>query len=147
MSIMSIWFVTYDYWVYKGCFDVINMSVNRVSTIFSLTHWPIKGLHCYILPKRMYRSVLLRNRQITRSLPHPNNERPWNVNHVCHCVMKFPVGCVVTVRYNRTIGRLSMEQWWWQHFYYVLKMSVNRASATFGLASWKMHELCGDVTP
>jgi hypothetical protein len=61
--------------------------------------------------------------------------------------MKHPVGCAVTERHNQTIGRLSMEQWWWQHFYNVLKMSVNRASTTFGLASWKMHGLCGDVTP
>jgi hypothetical protein len=61
--------------------------------------------------------------------------------------MKHPVGCAVTVSHNQTIGPLSMEQWWWQHFYYVLKMSVNRASTTFGLASWKMNGLCGDVTP
>jgi len=61
--------------------------------------------------------------------------------------MKHPVGCVVTVGHNRNIGHLSMEQWWWQHFYYVLIMSVNKASTTFGLASWKMDELCGDVTP
>jgi len=28
-----------------------------------------------------------------------------------------------------------------------IKMSVNRASTTFGLAFWKLHGLCGDVTP
>jgi len=61
--------------------------------------------------------------------------------------MKHPVGFAVTVRHNRNIGRLSMEQWWWQHFYYVFKMSFNRASTTFGFACWKMHEPRGDVTP
>jgi hypothetical protein len=39
------------------------------------------------------------------------------------------------------------EQWWRQHFHYVLKMSFHRASTTFRLASWKMHVLYGDVTP
>jgi len=80
-------------------------------------------------------------------LPHPKNQRQRSVNDFLHCVMKHPVGCAVTVWHNRNIGRLSMEQWWWQHFYYVLKMSFNRASTTFGLASWKMHEQCGDITP
>ena len=84
---------------------------------------------------------------MTRSLPHPKNEHQRSVNDFWHCVMKHPVGCAVTVRHNRTIGRLSMAHWWWQHFYYVLKMSINRASTTFGLASWKMDELGGDVTP
>jgi len=84
---------------------------------------------------------------MTHSLPHPENERHQNVNNVWLCVMRHPVGCAVPVLHNRNIGRLSMEQWWWQHFYYVLKMSINRASTTFALASWKMHELCGDVTP
>jgi hypothetical protein len=55
--------------------------------------------------------------------------------------MTHPVGCAVTVSHNQTIGRLSMEKWWWQHFYYVLKMSINRESTTFGLASGKMHGL------
>jgi hypothetical protein len=61
--------------------------------------------------------------------------------------MKYPGGCVVTESYNQTIGRMSIEQWWCQRFYYVLKMSVNRALTTYSVASWKMHGLCGDVTP
>jgi len=84
---------------------------------------------------------------MTRSLPYPKNERQQSVNDFWHFVKKHPVGCAVTVRHNRNIGRLSIEQWWWQHFFYVLKMSINRASTTFGLASWKMHELCGDIDP
>jgi len=147
MSKICIWFVGYNSWVYKGCFDVINVRVNRVSTILSLTHSAINGLHCHIFPKWMYMSALLRNKQMTRSLPHPKNERQRSVNNFCHSVMKHPSGCAGTVSHNRTIGRLSIEQWWWQHFYYVLKMSVNRASTTFGFASWNMHGLCGNVTP
>jgi len=84
---------------------------------------------------------------MTRSLPHPKNEHQRSVNDFWHCVMKHPVGCVVTVRHNQNIGRLSIEQRWWQHCYYDSKMSVNRALMTFGLESWKMHELSGDVTP
>jgi hypothetical protein len=60
--------------------------------------------------------------------------------------MKYPVGCAVTLRDNQTIGGLSIEQWWWQHFYYVLKMSDNKASTTVGHATRKLHVLCGDIT-
>jgi len=144
---MCIWFVAYNYCGYKDCFDVINVSINRVSTILSLTHSAINGLHCPILPKRVYRSALLWKKQLTRSLHHPKNERQRSINNFWHCIVTYPVGCAVTVRHNQTIGRLSIEQWWWQHFYYVLKMSVNGASTTFGLASWKLHGLYGDVTP
>jgi len=133
--------------VYKGFFDVINVCVNRVLTILSLTHSAINELHCPILPKQMYRSALLPKKLMTRSLPHSKNERHQRVNDFWHCVMKYPVGSVVTVRHNQTIGRRSIEQWWWQHFYYVLKMYINRVSTTFGPASSKLHGLCGDVTP
>jgi len=83
---------------------------------------------------------------MTHSLPHPNNEYQQSINDFRLCVMKYPAGCAVTVSPNGTIGRLSMEHWWWQHFYYVLKMSVNRASMTLGLASENMHGLCGNIT-
>jgi len=147
MSKLCIWFIAYNYWVYKCCFDGINVCVNRVSTILNLTHSAINGLHSPILLKRMDRSALLRKKQMIRSMPHPQNERQRSVNQFWHCIMKYPVGCAVTVRHNQTIGRLSIERWWWQHFYYVLKMSVNRASAIFGLASWKLYGLWGNVTP
>jgi hypothetical protein len=84
---------------------------------------------------------------MTRSLPHPENERPWSVNNFWHCVMKHPVGCAGTVSHNRTIGCLSIQQWWYQHFYYVIKMSVNRASTILSLAFWNMHGLGGNITP
>ena len=132
--------------MHKGCFDVINVSVNIVSTISSLSHSAINGLHCPILRKRVYRSALWVKKKMTRPLPHPKHEHQQSVHDFWHCIMTYPVGCAVTVHDNRTLGPLSIEQWWWQHFYYVLKMSVNRASMTFGLASWKLHGLCGDVT-
>jgi len=147
MSKMCIYFVAYNDWVYQGCFDMINVCVSRVWTIFNLTQWVINGLHCSIRPKWMYRSALLRKMQMTSSLPHPKNERQQSINEFWRCVMKYPVGCAVTVRHNQTIGRLSIEQWWSQHFYYVLKMSIQRASTIIGLVSWKLIELCGHVTP
>jgi len=146
MSRLCLWFVPYNYGVYKGCFKVINVSVNRVSTILSLTHSAINGLHCHILWKWMYKSALLPKKQMTCSLPHSKNENQWRVKDFWNCVMKHPVDCAVTVSHNQTIGRLSMEQWWWHHFYYVLKISVNRASTTFSLPSWKWHGLCVDIT-
>jgi hypothetical protein len=36
-------------------------------------------------------------------------------------------GCAATLMHNRTIGRLSRQNWLRQHCFYVLKMSVNRA--------------------
>jgi hypothetical protein len=147
MSKLCIWFVAYNYSVYKGCFTVINVSVNRVSTILSLTHLANNGLHCHIRPKRMDNLAYLWKKQISCSLPHPKNERQWSINDFWHCVIKHPVGCAVTVCHNRTIGHLLIEQWWWQHVYYVLKMSVTRVSTTFGLSCWKMYGLCGDITP
>ena len=147
MSKIRIWFVAYNAWAYKGGFNVINVSRNRVSTILDLTHSAINGLHGHILLQWMYMSGLLRKKQMTRSLPHSKNVRQRSVNVFWHCVMKHTVRCAGTVSHNWTIGCLSMEQWWWQHFYYVLTMSVNRVSTTFGLDSWNMHGLCGDVTP
>jgi len=144
---MHIWFVAYNSWLYKGCFDVINVSVNRVSTILIFTHSAINGLNYHILPKWMSKSALLQKKQISRSLPHPENECQQSVNDFYHCVMKHPVGCAGTVNHNRTIGHLSIEQWWWQHFYDTIKMSLNRASTTFGIASWNKLGLCGDITP
>jgi len=118
---------------------VINVSVNRVSTIVSVTHSAINGLHCHIISKRMSKSALLRKQQWTHSLSHPKNEGQLSIHDFWLCVLKHRVCCAVTVSHNRTIGRLSIEQWWLQHFYYILKISVNRLSMTFGLASWKLH--------
>jgi hypothetical protein len=59
--------------------------------------------------------------------------------------MKHLVGCAVTANHNPTIGGLSIEQWWQKRFYYVLKMSVNRASTTFGLASGKRHAVAATL--
>ena len=142
---MWISFFAYNNWVYKGCFDVINVCVNRVLTILNLTHSAINGPHYAILPKRMYRLPLLRKDRMTRLLPQRKNKPQRIVNEFWHCVMKYPVGCAVTVRHNQTIGHLSIEQWWWQHFYYVLTMSINWASTIFGLTYRKLHGLCDDV--
>ena len=74
--------VAYNYWVHKGCFDVIKVSVNRVSTIYSLTHLAFNWRHCHILPKWTYWSVWKHNGQMICSLPYPKNECRTNVNGV-----------------------------------------------------------------
>ena len=51
MSIMNMQCFAYNDGVSQGCFDVFNVDVNRVSMIFSLTHWTIRGLYCLILQK------------------------------------------------------------------------------------------------
>jgi len=57
------------------------------------------------------------------------------------------MGCAATLPHNRTIGRLSKQKLLQQDLYYVLKMSVNGASMTFGLVSWKILGLCDDMKP
>jgi len=57
------------------------------------------------------------------------------------------MGCAATLPHNRTIGRHSRQTLMKQHRYYVLKMSVNGASTTFGLESWKILALCGGIKP
>jgi hypothetical protein len=74
----------------------------------------------------MYKSELLQKKLMTRSLPHPKNEHQRTINDFGHCVMKHAVGCAVTASHNQTIGLLSIKQRWWQHFFYVLEMRVNR---------------------
>jgi len=39
MLIMRIWFIMYNYWVYEGCFNVINVNVNRPWTIVTQVSW------------------------------------------------------------------------------------------------------------
>jgi len=89
MSILSR-FVAYDYWVYIGCFDVINMNINWVWTVFSLTHSAIKGVHCNIPPKQIYWLALSQKRSLTPWLPHPNNNREWSVNDLWPCILENP---------------------------------------------------------
>ena len=186
---MHIWFVAYNSWVYKACFNVINVRVNRVSMILSHRHSAITGLHCYISPKWMYKSAFLRKKQMPCLLPHPKHECQQSVSDVWHCVMKHSAGWGGTVSHNRTIGCLSinnahsnispMSQKWastehqqflalhcgicmgcaarvlhnraigftsrqkllQQHCYYVLPMTVHRASTTFSLVSCRIRGL------
>jgi hypothetical protein len=54
-------------------------------------------------------------------------------------------GCAAILTYNRTISHLCRQKKLLQHRYYVLKMCVNGAAMTFGIASWRMQWLCGDI--
>jgi hypothetical protein len=80
MSRMCISFAAYNHTVYKGCFDVINLSVNRVSTIFCLTHSAIKGLHCHIIQKWMAWLALYQKLEIIRLGLYPWIEHQWYLN-------------------------------------------------------------------
>ena len=146
MSTMRIWMVAYNHSVYKGCFKVFDVSLNRVSTILSDTDSAIYGLHSHIGPKWMYKSALLRKKQMTRLLPHPENERQRSINDVWHRVMKHPVRCADTVSHNRTIGRLPEQKFFQKHRYYDLKMSVNGASTTFSRVSWRILGLLSEIS-
>jgi len=117
------------------------------STIFFPTHSTIIGLHCHIIPKWMYWSPLQRKMKMTYSLPHPENGHQHRVNNLWHPIMEYPEGCRATLSDNWTTGCLSRQKWLWEHRYYVLKMSINGASTTFGPASWKIQWYCGDIYP
>ena len=51
------------------------------------------------------------------------------------------------LRHNRTIGRHSKQNLLRQHCFYVLRMGVNAASMAFGIASYKMQDLCSNLNP
>jgi hypothetical protein len=57
------------------------------------------------------------------------------------------MGFAATLPHNRAIGHLSRQKLWQQHRYYILKMSVNEVSMTFGLVCWIIFGLCGGMNP
>jgi len=110
MSTISIQFVACNHWVYEGSFDMINVSVNRVSTTFCFTHLAIKGLHYHILATWMYGSVLLRKSKMTCWLPHPKDECQPSVNDFCSCILENRKRCVATLTPNWTVCPLSSQK-------------------------------------
>ena len=56
---------------WHACCPILNMSVSGMSTILSLTHSPIKWLHCLVFPNWLHWTAWLPKRQSTPSLPHP----------------------------------------------------------------------------
>jgi hypothetical protein len=56
-------------------------------------------------------------------------------------------GSVATLSYNWTISRLPGYWLLRQHRYYVPMVSINRASTSFGLATWRIQWLCSNINP
>jgi len=52
-----------------------------------------------------------------------------------------------TLIYNRASGRLARQTVLRQHFFYVLKIGINRESTSLGHASWQIRWLSGDIEP
>jgi hypothetical protein len=71
----------------KACWYVSKVSVNGASTTFWLTHSAINGLHGHILPMTKYWPSLYIRRHVTRSLPHPRNERQRSINNNRSCIL------------------------------------------------------------
>jgi len=61
--------------------------------------------------------------------------------------MENPEGFAATLTHNQTISHLASQTSLRQHPYYVVKMNVNGASMTSGLAYWKMQGLCRIINP
>jgi hypothetical protein len=79
-SIMWIWMLPCNYWVDNECFDLSDVSVNRLSTFLSLTHFTMRRLHCRILSKWWYWSALYAIWQMPCLLPQFKNQYPRNLN-------------------------------------------------------------------
>ena len=47
-------------------------------------------------------------------------------------------GCAMTLTHNWTTSHFSTQMEFQQQWFYVLKISVNRASTIFGLVSWNI---------
>jgi hypothetical protein len=68
--------------------------------ILSLTHLAINGMHCHMLPMKMYKSALWQITQQQRLLPHLKNERQWKINDFWDPVLKHAIADAVTVSNN-----------------------------------------------
>jgi len=76
---------------WHACCPILNMSVNGMSMIFSLTHSTIKGLHCHLLPELIISSSLWLKKQMARSWPHPTNECEPSVNNFWPSIVENPM--------------------------------------------------------
>ena len=147
MSLMSKQFFAYNRWLYESSFDVINVSINTVSTIV--------GSACLITRRDARRNSLLielsaaflgkngRDNNTTMSWKWVSTERQRLM--ALH-VAKFN-GCTVMLTHTCTTSRLSRQWFWWQQSCYVLNMSVNGASMIVGHASKKIEGSCHHIYP
>jgi len=122
-------------------------SVNPGSTIFGNASWNMKRAvlwHSFIIEL----SAAFLGKYHCCNI-HTMSSKWGSTERQRHLTMhhKKSLGRAGTLIHNQTIGHLSMQKCLLQQCYYVLKMIVNRASATFGLASWNMQGLCSDINP
>jgi len=90
-------------------------------------------------------TIVEHQRTVSMSLKWAQRWASTECQRFRHCIMENPDGFTATFIHNRIIARLSIQKWLRQHHYYVLEMSIKRASTTSGLASWKMQGLCGNI--
>jgi len=132
---------------WQACCHILKISINGVSTIFGIASWNIQY------------AVRLQNIIIELSAAFRWNNGGGNIStmswkwasterqpvvplHLRKCMR-----CAAMLPHNCAIGRLSRQNLFQQHRYYVLKISINGASTTFGLVWWKILGLCSDIEP
>jgi len=75
------------------------------------------------------------------------NEHQWSLNDFWHCIMENPEGLAATLTHNRTIACLSRQNMGATTSLLCPKNERQWSVNNFGLASWKMQVLYGDIKP
>jgi len=132
---MCIQFIPYNYWEYKRCFDVMNVSFNWVSTIVGLASCIIfraAWQHQLIIEVSV---AFLSKNGCDNSATMSETWAAMERQRLTALHLGTSKGCAVMLTHDRTIGRLSWQSWLRQHCCYVLYMSINGVSTILGLAS------------
>jgi hypothetical protein len=134
MSIMQIRFVAYNYRVYNGSFDQINVSVNHASTMCWNMAWIILRAAWRHQLWNTISAACIGNNGCDKNATMPykwvSTARQW--------VMALHLGqstvCAATFTHTRTVCGLVTRKLLWQHHCSVLNMSSNGASTIIGFA-------------
>ena len=126
-------------------YPILKMSINELLTILGLASRKIKRAmrrHQPIIEP--YAAFLSKNACDNK----PTLSSKW-ASMQCKWLMALHLGksngCAATLTHNQTIGCHSRQMRFWQHCYYVLNISVKRASMIVGLASPIIKGLCNDI--
>jgi len=89
MSIMHIRFIAYNGWLYEASFDLINFSVNTVSTIFGLASWiTLRDVRWHQLIIKLLAALLNKNGCDNNATVSQKWELQRSVNNLWPCIMK-----------------------------------------------------------
>jgi hypothetical protein len=80
----------YNYGVYEGCLDVIQLIINRESMIIGIGSWKaLRAAWQHQLIIELSATFVNKMVAITMLLC-PKNDRQWNVNNLWPCILENP---------------------------------------------------------